>query len=29
MDVKEFDNLMESIISSEIRKAILGESIDK
>ena len=29
MDVKEFDNLLESIVSSEIRKTILKESVDK
>ena len=29
MDVKEFDNLLESIVSSEIRKTIIKESVDK
>ena len=29
MDVKEFDNLLESVISSEIKKAILNESTDE
>ena len=28
MDVKEFDNLLESIVSSEIKKTILKESVD-